>query len=138
MKKLLLTSALTPAYLLLTKVAMAATPSPTPSATRVELCPTGQFKDLCFFTVSNAIPAIISFIFVVSIIIALFYLIWGGFKWLTSGGDKSAVGAAREHIIAAVIGLVIIFLSYFILNILLGFFIPGQSANFFDLPSISR
>lgn len=140
MKKLLTTSVLTPAYLLLANVAMAATPTPTvpAGATRVELCPAGQFNPLCGFSVSNAIPAIISFIFVISIIVALFYLIWGGFKWLTSGGDKSAVGAAREHIIAAVIGLVIIFLSYFILNILLGFFIPGQTANFFVLPSIGR
>jgi hypothetical protein len=134
MKKLLLSASLTPAYLLLAKLSFAADPV---KATRVELCPTGQFLGLCNFTPSNAIPAIISFIFVIAIIIALFYLIWGGFKWLISGGDKTAVGAAREHIIAAIIGLVIIFLAYFILNILLGFFIPGQEAKFFDLPSIN-
>jgi hypothetical protein len=136
MKKLLLSASLTPAYLLLAKLSFAADPV---KATRIELCPQagGNFAGLCNFTPANAIPAIISFIFVIAIIVALFYLIWGGFKWLISGGDKTAVGAAREHIIAAIIGLVIIFLAYFILNILLGFFIPGQEAKFFDLPSIN-
>jgi len=62
-------------------------------------------------------------------------LIFGGFKWLTSGGDKGAVQAAREHIIAAIIGLVIIFLSYFILNILLQFFL-GVNLGTFTFPTI--
>ncbi len=106
-------------------------------ANRIETCPVGNFAPLCGLQLNNAIPAIIAFIFIISTIVALFYLIWGGFKWLTSGGDKTAVGAAREHIVAAIIGLVIIFLSYFILNLLLGFFIPGQSVRFFDLPSIN-
>ena len=55
MKKLLLTSAITPAYLLLAKVALAAptnTPTPPAGATRIELCATGQFDALCHFTVA--------------------------------------------------------------------------------------
>lgn len=117
-------------YLMLASSALA-------QSNRVETCPVGNFAPLCGLQLNNAIPAIVAFLFIISTLVALFYLIWGGFKWLTSGGDKTAVGAARDHIIAAIIGLVIIFLSYFILNLLLGFFIPGQSVRFFDLPSIN-
>ncbi len=103
--------------------------------TSVSTCPTGSFSDLCSVSFSGVIPALITTIFIIAIIVALLYLVWGGFKWLTSGGDKAAVAQAREHIIAAIIGLVIIFLSYFILNIVLGFFGLG-SLGTFTLPRI--
>lgn len=104
--------------------------------TQVATCPAGSFAGLCNITFSNVIPALITTIFIIATIVALLYLIWGGFKWLTSGGDKGAVQQAREHIVAAIIGLVIIFLSYFILNIVLSFFLPGTTLGTFTLPSI--
>lgn len=103
--------------------------------TQVSTCPTGQFSVLCDFTFSDVVPALVSTLFIIAIVVALFYLIWGGFKWLTSGGDKGGVQQAREHIIAAIIGLVIIFLSYFILNIVLQFFL-GVNLGTFTLPTI--
>ena len=39
---------------------------------------------------------------------AFFYLILGGFQWITSGGDKAGTEAAREKITAAFIGLAIV------------------------------
>ncbi len=104
------------------------------------LCPTGSFGVICNAAGDPAklIASFINFIFVLSTIVALLYLIWGGFKWLTSGGDKSAVGAAREHIIASIIGLIVIFLSYLILNIVINFFIPGFSLSNFTIPSITN
>ena len=103
----------------------------------VETCPTGSFEPLCDLNFANVIPSLISTIFIIAIVIALFYLIWGGLKWLTSGGDKAAVQAAREHIVAAIVGLVLIFLAYFILNIVLQFFL-GISLGTFTLPQIPR
>lgn len=100
----------------------------------VNTCPAGSFAFLCNQSFSNVVGTLITTVFIIAIIVALFYLIWGGFKWLTSGGDKAAVQAAREHIVAAIIGLVIIFLSYFILNIVLGFF--HLSLGTFTFPSL--
>jgi hypothetical protein len=100
------------------------------------LCP-AQFSAICTnLEPFNLLGAFIGFIFTLSIVVALLYLIWGGFKWLTSGGDKTAVGAAREHIIAAIIGLVVIFLSYFILNIALNFFL-GTGLNGIEFKSLT-
>ena len=78
---------------------------------------------------------VVTIAFVIAVLIALFFLLWGGIKWITSGGDKGGVEAARNQIIAAVIGLIIVFLSFFILNLVLGLF--GLSLFDLKLPTIT-
>ncbi len=111
-----------------------------PSASAETLCAAEGtiFAPLCDPDVGRIIVGLINLIFILAVVVALLYLIWGGFKWLVSGGDKTAVQAAREHIVAAIVGLVIIFLSYFILNFVVGFFIPGFSLSNFILPDINN
>jgi len=46
--------------------------------------------------------------FVIAGLAALFYMLLGAFAWISSGGDKDSVTAAREKIQAAVIGLIMI------------------------------
>lgn len=46
--------------------------------------------------------------FVIAGLAALFYLLLGALAWVTSGGDKDSVTAAREKIQAAVIGMILI------------------------------
>lgn len=97
-----------------------------------------SFSRLCSLGGPNlgaTIGSIVNFIFVVATIGALFYLIWGGIKWLMSEGDKTAVDAARQHIVSAIIGLIIVFLSYFILNFILMFF-TGFSFSALTIPKI--
>lgn len=92
------------------------------------LCPQGtSFSALCGIkgnkeAATSFLGKAIQLAFLFAIIVALFYLIWGGIKWILSGGDKGAVETARATIIAAVIGLIVTFASYFILNLVLGFF----------------
>jgi hypothetical protein len=93
-------------------------------------CPGGQFSGLCLDStkLGSTVGSLISFIFVIAGLIALFFLIWGGIKWLMSGGDEKAVEGARSHIIASIIGLVIIFMSYLIVNVVLNFFTGGKAS----------
>ncbi len=49
--------------------------------------------------------------------LAIGYLMFGGIKWITSRGDKVAVESARRHIVAAVIGLVVVISAFFILQV---------------------
>ena len=66
----------------------------------------------------EAIPQyIVNMMFLVAAFLAVAYLMFGGIKWITSRGDKMAVEAARKHIVAAVIGLVIVAGSFFALNV---------------------
>jgi hypothetical protein len=90
--------------------------------------------DLSTASVGKAIQYGITIAFIVAVIIALFFLIYGGIKWIMSGGDKAALETARNTIIASIIGLVLVFSSFFILNITLNFFgLPN--ATRFDIPS---
>ena len=60
---------------------------------------------------------IITILFVVGIVIAVAFLIFGGIKWILSGGDKTKVDAARGHIVASIVGLVIIAASFLIFSV---------------------
>ncbi|OGH19527.1 MAG: hypothetical protein A3F31_01295 [Candidatus Levybacteria bacterium RIFCSPHIGHO2_12_FULL_38_12] len=104
--------------------------------TEVDVCPKdGSFSPLCGLTVDRFGPIVgqaIGLIFVLAIILALGYLIYGAIKWITSEGDKGHVETARNQIIAAIIGLVIIALSYLIINLVLNFFL-GSGVNLSNL-----
>jgi len=60
---------------------------------------------------------IINLLMGVASFLALAYLMYGGIRWITSRGDKIAVESARKHVVAAVIGLVIVVGSFFILRV---------------------
>jgi hypothetical protein len=108
------------------------------AADTVNLCPkTGTgFEGLCNVTFSNFVPSLINLLFILALIIAVAYLIWGGIKWIMSGGDKGGLQTAREHVIAAILGLVIVFLVYFLLNLVLNWFGITNPKGGFTLPTI--
>jgi hypothetical protein len=85
----------------------------------------GALKAACAgkgLSLGSVLGFVITFVFVIAVLVALLFLIWGGIKWIISGGDKGGVEAARNQIIAAIIGLIIVFLAFFILNLTLGLF----------------
>ena len=45
-------------------------------------------------------------------IIAIIIILWGGFRWMTAGGNEEKVDEAKKIITAGIIGLVIIFIAY--------------------------
>lgn len=49
-------------------------------------------------------------------IVSVIMIIFGGFRYITSGGDSSKVTNAKNTIIYAIIGLVIVALAQFIVN----------------------
>jgi hypothetical protein len=57
-----------------------------------------------------------------SMISVIFFvlMVYGGFMWMTAHGDESQITKARETIIAAVIGIVIILASYAITKFVMG------------------
>lgn len=106
--------------------------------TTIKVCPEGTFGQLCSLKTENSLPAILTALLVIAVIIALFFLIFGGIKWVISGGDKTNVEAARNTIVAAIVGLVIVFLAWFILNVI-GQFIFGKSLiDILVIPQIPR
>lgn len=53
-------------------------------------------------------------------IISVIMLIYGGLRYVLSGGDASKVTAAKNTIIYAIIGLIIAILAYAIINFVIG------------------
>jgi hypothetical protein len=86
-------------------------------------CP-DAFANLCTFSSQpgDLIALVIRVILIVAIVVALFFLIWGGIKWITSGGDEKQVEAAKGHVVAAIVGLVIALAAFFIMQFIGGFF----------------
>ncbi len=64
--------------------------------------------------VSNMIGTI----YILGLIAVLVYLTWGAYKYLMSGGDPKAVKSAKDHLTYAIIGMVVIFLSYGIFTLI--------------------
>ena len=89
--------------------------------------------------IQNIAQFLVSLLFVIGIVIAVAFLIYGGIKWVLSGGDKSAVESARNHIVAAIVGLVIVLSAFFILNIVFTILIGKPfDLSHLCIPSLSQ
>lgn len=84
------------------------------------LFPRNEFGRLT--NIDAFIRGIIRVVFIVSTLAVLLYLIFGGFRWVASGGDKAKTEEARNTITAAIIGLAIVALSFIIVTMLEAFF----------------
>lgn len=67
---------------------------------------------------------IIQIIFVLGGIAAVFMLVFGAVQWILSAGDKDKVAQARSRITYAIIGIILLALSFVILGVI------GQVTNF--------
>lgn len=52
-------------------------------------------------------------------VVAIIMIIYGGFRYITSGGDSSNVGTAKNTIIYAIVGLIIVALAQVIVHYVL-------------------
>ena len=96
--------------------------SPVLAQGTINITPGGQFAGLNSITIANIISALIILILIVAALIFFFMLVWGGIRYITSGGDKGQTEAARNQITAALIGLVIVFAAWAIINLVNLFF----------------
>ena len=58
--------------------------------------------------VMTILNVILGFLSVVAVVITL----WGGFKWMTAGGNEDQVSEARRIILAGIVGMAVIFSAY--------------------------
>lgn len=87
-------------------------------------------------SVGDVISNALMIVFIAAGLAVLIYLIIGAFKWITSGGDKDAIGKARGTIVNALIGLAILALAFFI-TVLFGQILNIDILNFGPLPSLN-
>ena len=80
------------------------------------------FENLENLQFGGIISAGIQLLLVISAIVFFFILVLGGVKWITSGGDKAKTEGARNQITAALVGLVIVFAAWAVIQIIQTFF----------------
>lgn len=86
-------------------LAQATAPSPTPVIII-------NAPEKGYSTLGNFVTNVLVLAFGIAILVVLVMLIWGAFEWITSGGDKEAVGKARNRIINALIGLAVLAVAF--------------------------
>ena len=58
--------------------------------------------------IARTISAVLGFLGIIVIVV----VIWGGFRWMTAGGNEEKVKSAKGILIAGTIGLAIIIMAY--------------------------
>lgn len=62
----------------------------------------------------SLVGKVIGIVLIISGLIAFSYLIYGGLGFITSGGDATKVTNARNTIMYAIVGIIVVALSYLI------------------------
>lgn len=70
--------------------------------------------------VNSLLKTVINVFSIVVGVVAVIMIIVGGLKYITSGGDSGNVSSAKNTIIYALVGLVIVALAQFIVRFVLG------------------
>lgn len=84
-------------------------------------------------TIGNIVSEFIKYLFPLAGILLLLYLIIGGFGLMTSGGDPKAVQSAKSKITNALIGFVIVFAAYWVVQIVASVLGLGKIGEIFNL-----
>lgn len=120
-------------YLLTTVSSYAQAPTPTPISLRVT-DPSG----IGLLSIANVFQFIVNFLFAIGFILALVFLIWGGIKWIFTRGDKTKVEEARNHIQAAIVGLIFVIAAFVIINIVVQLLTGQPIKDFLQLPTLKQ
>ena len=88
----------------------------------INLKPGGDFAPLEGLTIGGIVAGLIRLILVIAALVFFFNLVIGGIRWIASGGDKAHTEAARSQITAALVGLVIVFAAWAIVQLINTFF----------------
>ncbi|MFA5109748.1 MAG: pilin [Patescibacteria group bacterium] len=85
-------------------------------------CPSGDRNDCGLYTVNDFVSLAINVSkWILGIVgsLSLVMFIYGGFMFLISAGSSDSISKAKKIIIAAVVGLIIVFSSYLIIKFVL-------------------
>ncbi len=68
--------------------------------------------------INNFLSTIINLFFMLAAIAVVFMVVWGAYDFIISFGEKDAISKARQKITWAIIGLIVLSLSFVIFKVL--------------------
>lgn len=121
------------------KIPLAALVIPASATDSIRLNPEANsgFSTLSSLSIPGIISGAISLVLIVVAVVFFFILVFGGLKWITSGGDEKKVAAARAQITNALIGLAIVFSAWAIMNLLGTIFGFNLTKEGFKIPTFN-
>lgn len=78
----------------------------------------GLITNWSSLTIGGVISLVLPYIFVLAGLALLLMLIFGGFQLMTSAGDPKGMEAGKNRVMYAIIGFLIIFASFWLVQIL--------------------
>lgn len=69
--------------------------------------------------VDNAFATVVKILSIVTGVVAVIAIIYGGFKYITSGGDANKVGAAKNTVLYALVGLAVAGLAQILVHLVI-------------------
>lgn len=92
-------------------------------------CAPSQSADAANTKINTIITTVINLFSLVVGVVAVIMIIIGGLKYITSGGDSGNITGAKNTILYAVIGLVVVALAQFIVKFVLGRATKGDTSG---------
>lgn len=68
------------------------------------------------FNLANLVVTVFNYLIIIAGVLALFYLIWAGITYITAGSNDDKAKEAKSGIFNAIIGIVVILISYLIIS----------------------
>jgi hypothetical protein len=99
----------------------------------IQILPGGQFQNLSLITIAQLVSSFVIILMIVTSILFVFTLMIGGIRWIASAGNRENLERAKNQIVNALIGLLIVFSAWAILNFLSAFFSIDLFS--FEIPS---
>ena len=78
---------------------------------------------------SSLVRRVINFMLIGIAVVSVVMLIFGGFRYVISGGKKESVTNAKNTILYAIVGLLVSVFAYAIINFILGAALSGGSTT---------
>lgn len=83
-----------------------------------------------FSTIGDVVSGLLNIFFYIAGFLAFYYLVWGAIAYIMAKGEKEGLAKARERIRWAIIGLLVIFMAYFIATYASEIFLPKGGLPF--------
>lgn len=71
------------------------------------------------FDIGGLLVNVINVLLVWAGVVAILFVIFGGFRYMVSMGNAESIDKARQTVLYAILGLIIVFLSYLIVRYLM-------------------
>lgn len=77
-------------------------------------------------SLGDIISQIIKFLYPMAALILFFFLVWGGYDYLTSAGNPEKIKAGQGKITSAIIGFILLMVSYLAARVIATIFNLGE------------